>query len=67
MSQGKKYNTPKKYLGKLHHKKSWRAHVMGSRHKNFKWFFRKKKWFTDKLLKRMSMRFPRSHDIWGWD
>ena len=27
----------------------------------------KKKWFTDDLLKRMPMRFPMSHEIWGWD
>lgn len=67
MSKGKKYNTPKRFWHKMPHKKSWRAHVMSSDHKKFKWFFRKKKWFTDELLKRMSMRFPMSHEIWGWD
>ena len=29
--------------------------------------FRKKKWFTEESLKRMAMRFPMSHEIWGWD
>ena len=67
MSKGKKYNTPKRFWNKIPHKKSWKAHVMSSNHKKFKWFFRKKKWFTDELLNRMSMRFPMSHEIWGWD
>ena len=47
MSKGKKYNTPKRFWNKMPHKKSWKAHVMSSDHKKFKWFFRKKKWFTD--------------------
>ena len=29
--------------------------------------FQKEKWFTDEFIKRMSMRFPMSHEIWGWD
>jgi len=78
MSKGKKFNTPKRFWYKMNKKtkrpsyavQSWRnenPHVMGEEHKKFKWFFRKKKWFTDELLKRMSMRFPMSHEIWGWD
>jgi len=67
MSKGKKFKTPKRFWHKTVHKKSWKGHVMSSNHKKFKWFFRKKKWFTDNLLKRMSMRFPMSHEIWGWD
>ena len=67
MSKGKKYNTPKKFWNKLPHKKSFKSHVMGGGHKKYKWFFRKKKWFTDEFLNRMSMRKPMSHEIWGWD
>ena len=67
MSKGKKYKTPKKYWGKKVHGKTWRAHVMSSDHKKFKWFFRHKKWFTDGSLTRMSMRFPMCHEILGWD
>lgn len=67
MSKGKKFKTPKRFWHKTVHKKSWKGHVMSSNHKKYKWFFRKKKWFTDSLLKRMSMRFPMSHEIWGWD
>ena len=77
MSKGKKHNTPKRFWGMLQKKtrpwyarQTWRKtnpHVIGKNHKKFKWFFRKKKWFTDSLLKRMSMRFPMSHEIWGWD
>jgi hypothetical protein len=40
---------------------------MGGKHNKFKWFYRSKKWFTDELLQKMSMRFPTSHEIWGWD
>jgi len=67
MSKGKKYKTPKRFWNKNPHKKSWKAHVMSSDHKKFKWFFRQKKWFKDNNLQRMSMRFPMSHEIWGWD
>lgn len=78
MSKGKKFNTPKRFWKNMRNKTKrplyaiqwWRltnAHVMGERHKKFKWYFRKKKWFTDGDLKRMSMRFPMSHEIWGWD
>ena len=68
MSKGKKYKTPKRFWNKmLHKKKSWKAHVMSSSHKKFKWFYRQKRWFTDEGLKRMSMRFPTAHEIWGWD
>jgi hypothetical protein len=67
MSKGKKYNTPKKYWGKCPHSRRWRYHVMGGKHNKFKWFYRSKKWFTDELLQKMSMRFPTSHEIWGWD
>ena len=41
MSKGKKYKTPKRFWNKNPHKKSWKAHVMSSDHKKFKWFFRK--------------------------
>lgn len=44
-------------------KKSLKAHVMSSNHKKSKWFFRKKKWFTEESIKRMAMRFPMSHEI----
>ena len=67
MSKGKKFNTPKRFWNKMPHKKSWKAHVMSSNHKKFKWFFRKKKWFTEESIKRMAMRFPMSHEIWCWD
>lgn len=67
MSKGKKFKTPRKYWGKCPHDKGYAAHVMGSKHKKFKWFYRKKKWFTDEALKKMSMRFPTAHEIWGWD
>ena len=68
MSKGKKFKTPKKYLGKYPRGgKGWTAHVMSKSHKKFKWFYRKKRWFTDEALKRMSMKFPTSHEIWGWD
>lgn len=68
MSKGNKQNTPKKYWNKLGKKiKFYHAHVMSKSHKKFKWHFRKKKWFTDESLERMSMRFPMSHEIWGWD
>ena len=67
MSKGKKIKTPRKYWGKCPHDKGYAAHVMGSKHKKFKWFYRKKKWFTDEALKKMSMRFPTAHEIWGWD
>jgi hypothetical protein len=67
MSKGKKFKTPKRFWGKNPHSRRWKAHVMGSKHKKFKWFFRKKKWFTDENLQKMSMRKPFSHEIWGWD
>jgi len=77
MSKGKKFNTPKKFWLKLGKRKrpwyaiqSWRKnnpHVMSKNHKKFKWYFRCKDWFKDSSLKRMSMRFPMSHEIWGWD
>ena len=67
MSKGKKFKTPRKYWGKCPHDKGYAAHVMGSKHKKFKWFYRKKRWFTDEALKKMSMRFPTAHEIWGWD
>ena len=68
MSKGKKYNSPKKHWSKMGKKvKFFHAHVMSKSHKKFKWFFRKKKWFTDESLERMSMRKPMSHEIWGWD
>lgn len=77
MSKGKKFKTPKRHWIKMSKKRrpwyarqTWRKfnpHVMSSNHKKFKWFFRKKKWFTEESLKRMSMRFPMSHEIWGWD
>lgn len=78
MSKGKKYNTPKRFWYKMRKKtkrppyavQSWRTsnpHVMSKNHKKFKWFYRKKRWFTDEGLKRMSMRFPTAHEIWGWD
>ena len=67
MSKGKKFKTPKRVLNKMPHKRSWKAHVMSSDQKKFKWFFRKKKWFTDEFLKRIAMRFPMPHEIWCWD
>lgn len=68
MSKGNRRNTPKKHWNKLGKKiKSYKAHVMSKSHKKYKWFFRKKKWFTDEFLNRMSMRKPMSHEIWGWD
>ena len=67
MSKGKKYKTPKRFWTKIVHKKSWKFHVMSKNHNKHKWFFRKKKWFTDELLRKMSMRFPMVHEIWGWD
>lgn len=78
MSKGKKYNTPKRFWHKMrkktkrppYAKQRWRyttAHVMGKKHNKLKWFYRKKKWFIDVLLKRMSFKFPTSHEIWGWD
>lgn len=67
MSKGKKYKTPKKFWGKKTHDKGWRAHVMGSNHKKYKWFYRCKKWFKDELLQKMSMSFPTAHEIYGWD
>ena len=67
MSKGKKYKTQKRFWNKMPHKKSLKAHVMSSSHKKFKWFFRKKKWFTEESLKRMAMRFPMPHEIWCWD
>ena len=78
MSKGKKFNTPKRFWHKMRKKtkrppyarQTWRTsnvHVMGKKHKKFKWFFRKKSWFTDDSLQKMSMRMPMSHEIWGWD
>ena len=67
MSKGKKYKTPKRFWNKTPHSRRWVAHVMGGKHNKFKWFFRKKRWFTDESLKRLAMRFPMSHEIWGWD
>lgn len=79
MSKGKKFNTPKRFWHKVDmrkRKRPWYAHprwryttphVFGRNHNKFKWFFRQKKWFVDGTLKRMSMKFPRSHEIWGWD
>ena len=78
MSKGRKYCTPQRHWRKLGKgngrpwfaRPTWRKttpHVMSKNHKKFKWFFRQKKWFTDNLLKRMSMKFPTSHEIWGWD
>ena len=68
MSKGKKFKTPKRFWNKIGKKvKFFNAHVMSKNHKKFKWFFRKKSWFTDESLKKMSMRFPKSHEIWGWD
>lgn len=67
MSKGKKRLTPKRFWEKLLNKKFWKPHVMSKDHNKHKWFFRKKKWFNDENLKRMSMKFPMSHDIWGWD
>ena len=78
MSKGKKFNTPKKFWRKMlkktkrpwYARQSWRkttAHVLGRNHSKFKWYFRQKKWYNDSFVKRMSMRFPMSHEIWGWD
>ena len=77
MSKGKKFNTPKRFWRKMSKKprpwyarQTWRkfnVHVMSKNHKKFKWFFRCKGWFKDSSLNRMSMRFPMSHEIWGWD
>ena len=78
MSKGKKFNTPKKFWRKMlkktkrpwYARQSWRkttAHVLGRNHSKFKWYFRQKKWYNDNSIKRMSMRFPMSHEIWGWD
>ena len=51
MSKGKKYKTPKRFWNKNPHKKSWKAHVMSSDHKKFKWFFRKKNGLPMNLLR----------------
>jgi hypothetical protein len=78
MSKGKKFNTPKKFWRKMlkktkrpwYARQSWRkttAHVLGRNHSKFKWYFRQKKWYNDNSMKRMSMRFPMSHEIWCWD
>ena len=78
MSKGRKYNTPERHWRKMgkccgrpwYSRPTWsktNPHVMSRNHKKFKWFFRCKSWFTDNSLKRMSMRFPMSHEIWGWD
>lgn len=77
MSKGKKFNTPKRFWKKMSKKprpwyarQTWRKfnpHIMSRNHKKFKWFFRQKKWFKDNSWKRMSMRFPRSYEIWNWD
>lgn len=77
MSKGKKFNTPERFWIKLGKRKrpwyarpTWRktnTHVMSKDHKKFKWYFRCKDWFKDNSLRRMSMRFPMSHEIYGWD
>lgn len=68
MAKGKKYSTPKKYWRKMGKTMKWtHCHVMSKSHKKYKWFFRKKSWFTDESLQKMSMRKPMSHEIWGWD
>ena len=78
MSNGKKFNTPKKFWHNMRKKTRrpsyakcyWRIsnpHVMGRGHKKFKWFFRNKKWFKNYEGDKLGHQKMNMIELWFWD
>ena len=67
MSNGKKWKTASKYIGKRSHGRRWIYHVLGGKKGKCRFqHFRHQKWF--KILDgKISLRRAMAREIWFWD